>query len=128
MITQDQAREYLASIGITLPGFMLTLLLGRVATIEPCLEANYDESTAALIQLYVIGLMGIVQGDRYVTSQTAPSGASQSFRFGTLSERYRAALSLLNNLDTSGCASSIVPAEPGPSAALFVGRPRHCNE
>lgn len=129
MITQDQAREYLASIGIALPDFMLTLLLGRVASVEPCLTANYDESTAALIQLYLMGILGVVQGDRYVTSQTAPSGASQSYRIGTLSERYRAALSLLNSLDTANCTGALVPAEPGASAALFVGRAtRECDE
>lgn len=119
-ITVEQAREYLASIGITLPDFMLTLLVAQVNGIDACLTgAGYDNATAQLIKLYAIGLMGVTQGDRYVTQQRAPSGASQSFRFGTLAERYSAGLSLLRRLDTAGCADSLVPADPTGGGAFF---------
>lgn len=119
-ITQDQAREYLASVGIALPDFMLTLLLAQVNGIDACLiGAGYDTSTAQLIKLYAIGLLGVVQGDRYVTSQRAPSGAAQSFRYGTLTERYSAGLSLLRRLDTAGCAGDLIPADPSGPRVFF---------
>lgn len=127
-LTVEQAAEYLRSVGIVLPSFMLELLVQRVNTMDPCLEgAGYDDATALLIKLYLIGLLGVVQGDRYVTSQTAPSGASQSFRYGTLTERYKASLSLLNGLDTSGCSGPLIPADPTAAhAGLWVAKGSCC--
>lgn len=122
MITDEQAKQYLASVGIVLPDFMLTLLVQRTALIQACLDEHYDEATATLILLYLIGLFGVVQGDRYVTSQSAPSGASQSYRYGTLTERYRAASSLLGSLDPYGCTGPLVPPEPGMSVGMWLGR------
>lgn len=122
-ITLEQAQEYLASVGITIPAFMLQLLVDRANTIGPCLDEHYDPATATLILLYLVGLFGVVQGDRYVTSETAPkTGASRSYRYGTLQDRYRASLSLLNSLDTFGCSGPLIPAEPGPSVGMWLGK------
>lgn len=127
-ITVEQAREYLASVGIALPAFMLELIVEQVNAITPCLTgAGYDDATAKLIKLYAVGLLGVVQGDRYVTSQRAPSGAGQSFRYGTLSERYSAGLSLLQRLDTAGCAAGLIPADPsGPRVFFGVSTGGEC--
>lgn len=122
MLTLEQAREYLASLGIALPDFMLQLLVDRANTIQPCLDLHYDATTSTLILLYLIGMFGVVQGDRYVTSHSAPSGASESFRFGTLTERYKAGLNLLNSLDPFGCAGGLIPALPGANAGMWLGR------
>ena len=122
MITLTQAQQYLASVGITIPDFLLQLWVERANTILPCLEEHYDAGTATLILMYLIGLTGVTAGDRYVTSQSAPSGASQSYRYGTMSERYRAALSLLNNLDPYGCTGALIPAEPGARAGMWLGK------
>lgn len=123
-LTLAQAREYLASIGIVLPEFMLQLLVNRANSIDPCLIANgYTDDEALLIKLYLLGLFGVVQGDRYVTSQRAPSGAAQSFRYGTLSERYDAGYNLLSGIDVHGCATALIPDKPGEMhAALFIGQ------
>lgn len=127
-LTLEHAREYLASVGIELPDFMLQLLVDRVNAIDPCLiAAGYDDATALLIKLYAIGLLGVVQGDRYVTSQRAPSGAAQSYRYGTLQERYDAGLSLLNSLDTAGCASGLVPPDPSGGSLFFGVSVGGCN-
>jgi|SRR5437868_11988888 len=122
-ISNEQAARYLASIGIALPDFMLELIVDRANTIEPCMDgAGYDAGTQTLILLYSVGLTAVVQGDRYITQQRAPNGASQSFQYGTLSQRYKSALSLLRGLDTAGCADSLIPANPeAQNAALFVG-------
>lgn len=127
MITLDQAKQYLASIGLTIPDFVLQLLVGRANTIEPCLTEHYDTATATLILMYLIGIFGVVQGDRLVTSETAPkTGASRSYRFGTMEERYKGQLNSLASLDTFGCTDGLVPAMPGPNVGLWLGKGGCC--
>lgn len=111
-VTVEQAQQYLASQGINLPPFVLEALVENANSINECLEANYSPATALLIQLYLLSLMGLAQGDRYISSQTAPSGASQSYRYGTLKDRWSGQLSLLRALDPKGCAIGIIPADP----------------
>lgn len=81
MVTLEQAKEYLESQGITIPDFVLQALVDQANSIQECLDAHYPASTALLIQLYLLALMGLGQGDKYISSQTAPSGASRSFRY-----------------------------------------------
>lgn len=123
-LTLSQAREFLASVGIVLPDFMLQIFVNKANAIDACLTANgVSNDDALLIKLYLIGLLGTVQGDRYVTSQRAPSGAAQSFRYGSLSERYDSIYNLLGTVDTYGCATSLIPPKPGEfGAALFIGQ------
>lgn len=126
--TLDQLKEYLTSIGIPLPpDFILQAWLDTVAVIQSCLDgAGYPESTQLLIYLYLLSLFGISNGDKYISSQTAPSGASQSFRYNNMIDRYRSTLALLNGLDTSGCTDDLVPAEPGAKAGLWVSKGGCC--
>jgi hypothetical protein len=124
MPTIDELREYLASIGITPPDFMLQAWLDAVASMQACLAEHYPASMAKLIALYALGLYGIATGDRYISSQTAPSGASQSFRYKALDERWKSQVSLLNQFDKYGCAGPFLPADPtGTPIAAMVGRP-----
>jgi hypothetical protein len=74
MVTLEQAKEYLESQGITIPDFVLQALVDQANSIQECLDAHYPASTALLIQLYLLALMGLGQGDKYISSQTAPSG------------------------------------------------------
>ncbi|CVE50230.1 Uncharacterised protein [Serratia marcescens] len=119
MVTKEKAKEYLESQGITLPDFVLDALVEQVNSIQECLDANYPASTALLIQLYLLGLMGLGQGDKYISSQTAPSGASRSFRYQSFSDRWKGALNLLRGLDKKGCATGLVP--PDPTNKAFAG-------
>lgn len=119
MVTIEQAKEYLQSQGITLPDFVLTALVDQANSIQACLDEHYPASTALLIQLYLLALMGLGQGDKYISSQTAPSGASRSFRYQPFSDRWKGALNLLRGLDKSGCATSIIP--PDPTNKAFAG-------
>lgn len=112
MITVDQAKEYLAEMGVTLPDFMVALLVERANSINDCLDEHYDSGTAALIQLYLMGLFGMSQGGRYIASQSAPSGASRSFRYPSLAEGWRTVLGLLRSLDTHGCTDDLIPVDP----------------
>ncbi|EDW7942230.1 hypothetical protein BHY05_001933 [Salmonella enterica subsp. enterica serovar Ruiru] len=125
MITTEQAREYLKSVGITLPDFILDALVEQANSIQECLDAHYSPATALLIQSYLLGLMALGQGDKYVSSHTAPSGASESFRYQALSDRWKGSLNLLRGLDKYGCANSLIPADPTATpafAGIWIGR------
>ncbi|HDL7468087.1 TPA: hypothetical protein PXO03_004126 [Yersinia enterocolitica] len=119
MVTIEQAKQYLETVGITLPDFILQALIDQVNSIQECLDEHYPASTALLIQLYLLGLMGLGQGDKYISSQTAPSGASHSFRYQSFADRWNGSLSLLRGLDKYGCAAAITP--PNPNNAAFAG-------
>ncbi|WP_029589781.1 hypothetical protein [Franconibacter helveticus] len=120
MVTLEQAKEYLTGQGITIPDFVLQALVDQANSIQDCLDAHYSASTALLIQVYLLALMGLGQGDKYISSQTAPNGASRSFRFQSFSDRWKGALSLLRGLDKHGCATALIPADP-TAAPAFAG-------
>lgn len=125
MITTDQAKEYLKSVGITLPDFILEALVEQANSIQECLDAHYSPATALLIQSYLLGMMAMGQGDKYVSSHTAPSGASESFRFQSFSDRWKGSLNLLRGLDKYGCANSLIPADPTATpafAGIWIGK------
>lgn len=119
MITVEQAQQYLQSQGIALPDFILAALVDQANSIQECLDANYTPATALLIQMYLLALMGLGQGDRYISSQTAPSGASRSFRYQGFADRWRGALALLRGLDKYGCAAGLIP--PDPTNTAYAG-------
>ena len=131
MITVAQASEYLTSVGVDLPDFLLAALVEQVNTVEPCLVgAGHSPGVILLIQSYLLGLIGLSQGDRYVSSQTALSGASQSFRFQSVADRYRGLYGLLRNLDRTGCTTGLIPPNPGEKvlhAGLWVAGTRKCR-
>ena len=124
MITTEQAKEYLDSVGVNLPDFLLSALVGQANSINDCLDANYTPSVALLIQCYLLGLMGLNAGDRYISSQTAPSGASRSFRYMAFADRWRGLLGLLRGLDTHGCSDGLIPNDPTQTAhaGLWVAK------
>ncbi len=124
MITVDQATEYLASVGVNLPSFLLSALVDQANTINDCLNEHYTPGVALLIQCYLLGLMGLSQGDKYVSSQTASSGASQSFRYQSFADRWRGLTGLLRGLDTFGCANALIPQNPTTVAhgGIWIGK------
>lgn len=128
MPTLEQIKQYFDAYGIPIPPeFILQLWIDTVGVIQPCLDgAGYPASTQLLIYLYALGMTGFVSGDKYISSQSAPSGASQSFRYKSFTDGYRSLRSLLNALDTSGCTDSVIPPEPGASAGLWVSTGGKC--
>ena len=124
MPTIDELRTYLATLGITPPDFMLEAWLEAITDMQVCLAEHYSPSTAKLIALYALGLYGVASGDRYITSQSAPSGASQSYKYASLSDRWRMQMSLLRQFDKYGCAGPFLPADPTANGIMaIVGRP-----
>ena len=129
MITKEQAKQQLVSMGVdNIPDFMLQLLVDQVNSIQECLDANYPAGTALMIQVYLLSLIGLAQGHKYISSQTAPSGASRSFRWANLSDTWRGTLSLLRGLDKHGCADGLIPADPTKKsyAGVWVSTPNKC--
>jgi len=119
--TIDQLKQYLESQGISLPDFILELLLEQLAAVQDCLSQHYPPATALLIQLYLLSLLAMAQGDRYISSQSAPSGASRSFRFKADGDRWRAQLNLLSGLDKFNCVGELIPDNPFESnAGLWI--------
>lgn len=128
MPSLDQLKEFLVSMGVPLPpDFVLQALLDAIAPIQACLVgAGHSAGNILLINLYLLSLMVLSTADRYISSQTAPSGASQSYKYQDLINRYRSLKAMLDLLDTSGCTDSLAPAEPGPSAGLWVSKGGCC--
>lgn len=124
-MTTTEAATYLDQLGLSLPEPILAALVAKVESIDTCL-GQYSDSDAALIRYYLIGLLAISSGGRRVQSQSAPSGASQSYSYGTLSEQMRQLKAALSLLDTEGCTAGLIPAEPGPQAAMYVVSGRRC--
>lgn len=122
-ITFEDALEYLESQRIELPDMMLRAIVGRVNSITDCMdEQGYDEYTQTMILAYLVGLLGLMSSDGKIRSQSAPSGASQSFQFGTVSERYNGFVNQIRALDPHGCADALIPTDPSKPVhcALFV--------
>lgn len=119
MVTLEQAKEYLESQGITIPDFVLQALVDQANSIQECLDAHYPASVALLIQLYLLALMGLAQGDKYISSQTGPNGASRSFRYQSFPDRWKGALALLRVTDKHGCANDLI--HPDPTTTAFAG-------
>ncbi|STV04960.1 gp11 [Klebsiella pneumoniae subsp. ozaenae] len=112
MITTAQDKEYLDSVGIKLPDFILAALVEQVNSIQECLDAHYSPATALLIQSYLLGLMALGQGDKYISSHTAPSGASESFRYQSFTDRWKGTLNLLRVWTNTDAPTSLIPPDP----------------
>lgn len=124
MVTTEQARDYLDSHGIELPDIILDLMVEQANSVNECLDANYPASTATLIQLYLIGLLGLTQANKYVSSQTGPNGASQSYRYVDFNKKLKAARALLYSLDKHHCTAELIPADPEATAhvGIWIGK------
>lgn len=112
MITIEQATEYLKTQGITVPAFILEAFVEQVNSIQPCLEEHYTPGTALLIQSYLLSLIGMAQGYKYIASERAPSGASRSYVYMSLKDHWNGIYNLLRSLDKYGCATDLIPADP----------------
>lgn len=126
-MTESEAQQYLQQLGITVPSAILSILITKSQGADACLDENgVSETDKALIQYYLLGLYAISSGGRRVTSQSGPSGASQSYEYGSLVDQMRQLKNQIAILDKYGCTTGLIPAEPGDTAALFVVTGRKC--
>ena len=121
MLTIQQAQQYLSSIGLAPPEPIIMAWLDLFTELQDCLDgAGYSGATQSLILSYLIGLYGLSGGNMYISSQSAPSGASRSFRFAELRNAWKGHLNMLRMLDPKGCTNSLIPAAPDKKSAAFI--------
>lgn len=116
--TTEELIAALSGRGVTMSVIEATGVLCLLDSITECLELNYpgDECRQSAILLYAALLVSTSTSGRYVTSQSAPSGASQSFAYGT--KPWSALYNQMRLLDPAGCTGDLV-ADPNESAKPF---------
>ena len=129
MPTINEVLEWYASLGLDVPRVIVEAWLGTLDGLEQCMVgAGYSQDAQELIVLHLLALYGLSAGNRYLSSQSAPSGASRSFRFAIARDAWRGQLGMLRLLDKSGCTDAFIPAEPGAKRAgigVFIGGCKH---
>ncbi|WP_392565812.1 hypothetical protein RHO15_09620 [Utexia brackfieldae] len=119
-MTLDDVKKSLALMGYVAPDFILVSLIAIVSKIDDCMNAaGYDEATQNLIKLYAVMLMLSSSDIRKVSSESAPSGASRSYKY--FDDCRDNLLSLINKLDTHECTSAL-PISSGALGQFKVFR------
>jgi len=82
VITTAQATQYLdQAIGVAVPSFIVAAAVEKIEAAEAAMDAaGYDGSTKTLVQTMAVAVISAAGGARRISSQTAPSGASRSFK------------------------------------------------
>lgn len=115
--TSSELVAAMSSRGVTIS---TTEADGVICLLSPaiaCLELNYpDECVRSALLLWASILLASSTGGRYVTSQHAPSGASQSFAYGT--KPWTSLYNQLRLLDPKGCLSGLI-SDPGATGQPF---------
>ena len=116
------------SRGVTITAMDATGILCLLESITECLELNYHGDTCRqdAILLWSAILLGANTSGRWVTSQHAPSGASQSFWYG--SKPWLALYNQMLKLDKAGCTGDLVEDPNGSNKPWFavVSGSRRC--
>lgn len=119
-VTAAQVTEYLdAALSMAVPGFVVSAAVSKVtAQGAGLLAAGYSEGDRLLIQCYAAALVAAAGTPRRLQSQSAPSGASRSFKTGdrALTELRRS----LTALDTAGVMAQVVGPDPAGSTMFMV--------
>ena len=119
MMTQAEIKQVLASRGLNIPDFEVDAIYCLVMSIQGCLDANYEqECVRNAISMWSAILVASSVAGRYVRSQGAPSGASQSFEYG--SKPWVALYNQMKSLDTAGCTAGIVEPPTGAGGGFFA--------
>ena len=128
MPSLSELKEFLTAMGVPLPpDFVLEALLEVDPGVQECLAAHgLSPAKILLVNLYVLGLQAIPGSTKFISSQSAPSGASQSFRYTSEADAFKNVRALLRNYDKWGCTDGLIPSI-GNQAALFVSKGCGCQ-
>lgn len=118
--TNDELIAAMAARGVTITAMDATGIICLLDSIIECLATSYpdDECRQTAILQWAAILLAANTGGRWVTSQHAPSGASQSFAYGS-----KPWLSLYNQmrlLDKAGCTGDLVEDPNGGAKPFFA--------
>lgn len=117
-VSAADASGFLAELGYSIPTALLTPIICRVDSIDPCLDGfGYDDCAVQLIKFYAIGLLAISSGARRIASQHAPSGAARSFKYDDDAVTWLR--DSLNALDVGGCTATL-PITAGDPVGFFM--------
>lgn len=120
MITAEQAAEYLdASLGVTLPSFIVQAAIDEVAALETAMvDAGYSTTRRTMVQSMAVAIMAAAGDPRRISSQGAPSGASRSFRYSDKS--LTALRRSLAAQDSAGITAALIGPDPSAGTLLMV--------
>lgn len=121
-ITAEQLTEYFTSQGVTLDPLVADAITELVnnPNLTECMVANgYSPAFQTILALYLGYLLAIGNFSRFITSQTAPNGASRSFSQATLGDMWRGTLAALRPFDPAGCLDEFLPADPTVTKKYF---------
>lgn len=127
MPTSEELIAAMSGRGLSISAAESAGVICLVSAIYECLTENYDECVANAIALWASILIGASTAGRMVTSQHAPSGASQSFSYG--SKPWYALYNQMKMLDTAGCTSDLVEDPTASAKPWFsvVSGSRRCG-
>jgi len=114
-ITAEELNTFLAGQGVTLDPLVVNAIveLANNPDLAECMAANgYTDAAQVLLALYFAYLLSIASFSRYITSQTAPNGASRSFSKATLGEMWSSTLSAIRVFDPHNCLGEFLPQDP----------------
>lgn len=116
--TTEELIAGLAARGVTMSTIEAVSVLCLLDSIIECLEMNYpgDECRQTAILFYAALLLSTSTSGRYLTSHSAPSGASESFAYG--SKPWSSLYNQMRLLDKAGCTGDLV-ADPNEGAKPF---------
>lgn len=120
MITAEQAAEYLdASLGVTLPSFIVQAAADEVAALETAMvDAGYSATKRTMVQSMAVAILAAAGDPKRLQSQGAPSGASRSFKH---SDKALSALRRsLAAQDTAGITADLIGPDPAAGTMLLV--------
>ncbi len=117
--TPEELVQAMAARWVTITTADASGILCLVTAISDCLELNYpgDDCRKDAIMLWASILIAANTAGRYVTSQHAPSGASQSFGYG--SKPWYALYNQMKLLDSAGCTGDLVEDPNGDAKPWF---------
>lgn len=119
VVTEQDAKAYLESQGLSVPDVMLQLWLDLIDEKQACLGSGAAAKLAAYALLSLLALASVY---RYISSQSAPSGASRSFAIQDFGIAWKSQMANLRLYDKDGCLDALVPSDPSKtkSGAIFV--------
>lgn len=122
-ITAEQLTSYFSSQGVTLDPLVVDALveLANNPNLVECMTANgYSPAFQTILALYLGYLLAIGNFSRFITSQTAPNGASRSFSQATLGDMWSGTLAALRPFDPAHCLDEFLPQDPTVSKKYFA--------
>lgn len=123
-VTPEDIQEELKMRQLQMTNRMLLAVMAKVTALQPCFDSHgYSEDDVFLITVYLCSLIATVNGaDGRIRSQAGPSGASRSFHYLSIGERWKSLVNLLKGVDPFGCTDELVPKNPEKKAncALWV--------